>query len=69
MKKENSKSEGLSKLIKGNKNRIKKASFNLKNRFYLFVLYYFSLQIIYISFFLYIINFLYTIFTDTFIIE
>ena len=38
MKKENSKLEGLSKLIKGNKNRIKKASFNSKNGFYLFVL-------------------------------
>ena len=38
MKKENSKLEGLTKLIKGNKNRIKKASFNSKNGFYLFVL-------------------------------
>ena len=38
MKKGNSKLEGLSKLIKGNKNRIKKASFNSKNGFYLFVL-------------------------------
>ena len=38
MKKGNSKLEGLRKLIKGNKNRIKKASFNSKNGFYLFVL-------------------------------
>ena len=38
MKKENSKLEGLTKLIKGNKNRIKKVSFNSKNGFYLFVL-------------------------------
>ena len=38
MKKENSKLEGLRKLIKGNKNRIKKVSFNSKNGFYLFVL-------------------------------
>ena len=38
MEKENSKLEGLSKLIKGNKNRIKRASFNSKNGFYLFVL-------------------------------
>ena len=38
MKKTNSKLEGLTKLIKGNKNRIKKASFNSKNGFYLFVL-------------------------------
>ena len=38
MKKENSKLEGLSKLIKRNKNRIKKASFNSKDGFYLLVL-------------------------------
>ena len=38
MEKENSKSEGLSRLVKGNKNRIKRASFNSKNGFYLFVL-------------------------------
>ena len=38
MKKGNSKLEGLSKLIKGNKNRTKRASFNSKNGFYLFVL-------------------------------
>ena len=38
MKKENSKLEGLSKLIKGNKNCIKRANFNSKNGFYIFVL-------------------------------
>ena len=38
MGKENSKLEGLTRLIKRNKNRIKRASFNSKNGFYLFVL-------------------------------
>ena len=38
MKKENSKLEGLRKLIKRNKNRLKKTTFNSKNGFYLLVL-------------------------------
>ena len=38
MKKENTKLEGLRKLIKEKKNRLKKVSFNSKNEFYLLVL-------------------------------
>ena len=38
MKKKNAKLEGLSKLIKEKKNRLKKVSFNSKNGFYLLVL-------------------------------